>query len=108
MISRPLIICVFTRLHWDTMSQYNIIHAKDQVTSLMEDPERFVEMYPDFIALCRDTISSDLAELKVEDLPGVIPLGSEFNPVLKKNFLEFLVERYEAEIELLNSQERSY
>ena len=65
-------------------------------------------MYPNFIAVCRDTISSDLAELEVEDLPRAILISSKFNPVLKKNFLELLVERYEAEIELLNSQEKSY
>ena len=53
------------------MSQYNIIHAEDQATSLMEDPERFAEMFPDFMAVCCDIISSDLAKYKVEDLPGL-------------------------------------
>ena len=89
------------------MSQYNIIHAKDQVASLMEDPEQFAEMFPDFIAVCHNTISSDLAELKVEDLPGVIPLSSKCRTVLKKIFLEMVVERYEVDIELLSSQEKS-
>ena len=74
----------------------------------MEDPEQFAEMYPDFIAVCRDTISSDLAELKVENLPGVIPLSLKFTLVLRKIFLEVVVERYDAEIELMNSQEKSY
>ena len=74
----------------------------------MEDPERFPEMFPDFMAGCRDTISSDLAELRVEDLPGVVLRSSEYRPVLRKIFLELVVERYEVEIELFNSQEISY
>ena len=55
-------------------------------------------------------ISSDLAELECEDLPKVILLSSKFNakPELKKIFLELVVERYETEIEMLNSQDQSY
>ena len=51
-------------------------------------------------------ISSILAELKCEDLPKVVLLSSKLNtrPVLKKMFLDLVVERYEAEIEILNSQ----
>ena len=88
------------------MSHYNINHAKYQVTSLMEDSERFAEVHPSFIAECRDVMSSDLAELEVEDLPRAILLSSKFKPVLRKIFLELVVERYEAEIEFLNSQEK--
>ena len=62
----------------------------------MEDPERFAEMFPDFMAVCRDIISSDLVEYKVEDLTGVIPLSSRVGPVINKMFLELVVERYEA------------
>ena len=90
------------------MLQYNIIHAEDHATSLMEDPERFAEMFPDFIAACRDTLASDLEIYKVEDLPGVIPIGSRGGPMIMKILLELMVERYEAEIELLSSQEISY
>ena len=61
-----------------------------------------------FIAECRDIISSYLAELEVEDLPRAILLSSKFKPVLRKIFLELVVERYEAKIEFLNSQEKSY
>ena len=47
--------------------------------------------------------------LEVEDLPWAILLPSlSSKPVLKKIFLESVVERYEAEIEFLNSQETSY
>ena len=84
----------------------NIIHTKDQVTSPMEESEQFAEMHPSFIAECRDVMSRDLAELEVEDLPGAILLNSSFNPVFKKIFLELVVERYEAEIKFLNSQEK--
>ena len=90
------------------MSHYNIIHAKDQVTSLMEDSEQFAKMHPSFIAECRDIISSDLEELEWEDLPRAILLSSKFKPLLKKIFLELLVESYEVEIKFLNSQENSY
>ena len=90
------------------MSQYNISHAKDQVTSLMEDSEQFVEMHPSFIAECQDVMSRGWADLKVEDLPRAILLSSKFKPMLRKIFLELVVERYEVEIEFLNSQEKSY
>ena len=55
-------------------------------------------------------ISDILAQLRSEDLPKVLHSSSRFNdqPELKKVFLEVLAERYEAEIELLNSEEKSY
>ena len=55
-------------------------------------------------------ITDILARLRSEDLPKVFRSSSSFNdrPELKKVFLEVLAERYEAEIELLNSQEISY
>ena len=74
----------------------------------MQYSEKFVEMHPSFIVECRDVMSRGLAELKVEDLPRAILLSSSFKPVLKKIFIELVVERYEAEIEFLNSQEKSY
>ena len=86
------------------MSQYNISHAKDQATSSMEDFEQFAEMHPSFIAECR----CSLARMKVEDLPQVILLSSSFPPVLEKISLKLVVKIYEAEIEFLNSQEKSY
>ena len=46
--------------------------------------------------------------MRVEDLPGAVLRSLEYGPVLRKIFLELVVERYEAEIELLNSQEISY
>ena len=74
----------------------------------MEDFEKFAEMHPSFIAESRDIMSRDLAEMEWEDLPRAILLSLKFKPVLKKIFLELVVERYEAEIEILNSQEKSY
>ena len=66
-------------------------------------------MHPGFVVECRDEMSRALEMLEVEDLPRAILLPSlSFKPVLKKIFLELVVERYEAEIELLNSQEKSY
>ena len=49
-------------------------------------------------------------EIEWEDLPKIVPISSKLDtqPVLKKMFLDLVVERYEAEIELLNSQEKSY
>ena len=83
---------------------------KDLMTPLIEDSEQITEMQPSPIAEFRCGISSILVELKCEDLPKVILLSSKFNdkPELKKFFLELVVERYEAEIEVLNSQEKSY
>ena len=66
-------------------------------------------MHPGFVAECQDEMSRALAKLEVEDLPRAILLPSlSSKPVLKKIFLEMLAERYEAEVEFLNSQEKSY
>ena len=54
------------------------------------------------------TFCDPMAEYKVEDLPGVIPLSSKGEPLLREIFLELVVERCGAEIELLSSQEISY
>ena len=66
-------------------------------------------MHPSFVAECRDEMSRGLAELEVEDLPWAILLPIlSYKPVHKKIFLELVVEIYEAEVEFLNSQEKSY
>ena len=98
------------RHHWETILQYNIIHAKDPVTSLMEDYEQCAEIDPSLIAEFQYGIASVLAETEWEDLPNIVPISSQLDtqPMLKKNFLDLVVERYEAEIKLLNSQERPY
>ena len=91
------------------MSKYNISHAEDQAASPMEDSEQFAKMHPSFIAECQDEMSHGLAKLKFEDLPwAILLLSSSAKLVLKKIFLELVVERYEAKIEFLNSQEKSY
>ena len=92
------------------MSQYNIIHAKDPVTSLMGDSEQFTEIDPSLTAKFQYGVASVLAEIEWEDLPKVVPIGSALNhlPALKKMFLDLVIDRYEAELELLNSQEISY
>ena len=87
------------------MSQYNIIRVEDPVTSLMEDSEQCVEIDPSLIAEFRSGIVSALAEIEWEDLPKIVPIGSTLNtlPALKKMFLDLVIERYEFELELLNS-----
>ena len=80
------------------------------MTLLIEDSEQSAKMQSSFIAEFHFEISSELAELECEDLPKVVLLNSKFNakPELKKIFLDLVVERYETEIEILNSQEQSY
>ena len=58
----------------------------------------------------RCEISDILAKLRSKDLLEVFRSSSRFNnqPELRKVFLEVLVERYEVDIEFLNSQEKSY
>ena len=92
------------------MSQYNIIHAEEPVISLIENSVQCVEIDPSLIAEFRSGIASVLAEFEWEDLPKVVPIGSALNhlPALKKMFLDLVIDRYEAELELLNSQEISY
>ena len=92
------------------MSQYNIIHAEDPVTLLMEDSEQCAEIDPSLIAEFQHKVASVLAEIEWEDLPKIVLISSELDtqPVLKKMFLDLVVERYESELQLLNSQEISY
>ena len=75
----------------------------------MEDSEQFAKMHRSFMEEFHYGISSILDNLKCEDLPEVIPVSSKSNKLeLKKFFLELVVERYESEIVVLNSQEQSY
>lgn len=98
------------RLHWETSLHNNISRAKDIVTSLMEDSEKIAEIHPSLIAEFRHGVASVLAKIEWEDLRNIVLISSELDtqPVLKKMFLDLVVERYEAKIELLNSQEKSY
>ena len=89
------------------MSQYSTSRAEDQATSPMEGSEQFTKMHPSFVAECQDEMLRGLEKMKVEDLPRAILLSSSFKPMLKKIFLELVVQIYEAEIKFLNSQEKS-
>ena len=52
-------------------------------------------------------MSRGLAKLKVKDLPQITLLIPSCTPVLKKIFLRLMIERYEAEIKLVKSQEQT-
>lgn len=89
------------------MSQYNISHAEDQAASPMEDSEQFAKVHPSFMAECQNEMSRGLAKMEVEDLPRITLLIASCTPVLKKILLRVMIERYEAEIKLLKSQEQT-
>ena len=76
----------------------------------MEDSEQFAETELSPLEEFHCGISRVLAQLRSKDLPEAFFSSSKFNtqPKLKKVFLEVLVERYEDEIEILNTQEQSY
>ena len=52
-------------------------------------------------------MSRGLAKMEVEDLPRITLLIPSCTPVLKKILLRVMIERYEAEIKLLQSQEQA-
>ena len=66
----------------------------------MEDSEQFIEIHPNLIAEFWCGIASVLAEIEWEDLPKIVPFSSPLDNklVLKKFFLDLVVEIYEAEL----------
>ena len=68
-------------------------------------------MQPKVRVVLRYEMSKMLSEFQTDDLPKVvlhISRTQNRNPEALKFFLELVVERYENEIEMLNSQEKSY
>ena len=86
-------------------------HSKDQITPLIENFEHFKNMQPKVRAALRYEMSKMLSEWKNDDLLKVVLLISRTqnrNLEVLNFFLELVVERYETEIEMLNSQDQSY
>ena len=71
----------------------------------MENSEQFAEMHPSLIAEFQYGVASVLEKIEWQDIPNIVHISSKLDtlPVLKKIFLDLVVDRYEAEIELLNS-----